>query len=198
MRTISPPSHAGEAIVSHPARKHRLPHNPLSTGSQDPLSRGRLNLGARSLPALALVTAASAAALAAEAGGDVENLRGQPTENMVTHAVQLLHNPDSEVSKHGAIVLAMVSRFESALARYADALIVHPCVEVRVVAASTAVLDEPAQRILAADSSPQVRAALASRSTELAGDVLSALHADEHPEVKRALASGTGSDSKHG
>ncbi len=113
---------------------------------------------------------------------------------MVPQAVQLLHSPDREISKNGAIVLAMVSRVDPTLVRYADALVVHPSAEIRAVAASAAVLDPPTQRILAADSSPQVRASLASRGGELAADVLAALQADEHPEVKRALAPSTGSD----
>jgi hypothetical protein len=140
-------------------------YDQLELSSQDPLSRGRLDLGARSLGPLALVTAATAAALAADAGVEAESLWGQPTQYMVTQAAQLLHDQDREAAKNGAIVLAMGSRYEPDLARYADALVVHPSAQVRGVAASTAVLDESAQRILAADSSPQVRAMLASRGT---------------------------------
>jgi hypothetical protein len=132
--------------------------------------------------------------LAADAGADVESLRGQPTQYMITQAVQLLHGQDREALKNGAIVLAMVSRFDPSFTRYADALILHPSAEVRDVAASVAVLDGSTQRILAADSSPQVRAALATRGSELADDVLVTLQADEHPEVKRALASRPGSE----
>ena len=181
------------AIAENPGLNE---YDQLELSSQDPLSRGRLDLGARSLGPLALVTTATAAALAADAGVEVESVRGQPTQYMVTQAVQSLHSQDREAEKNGAIVLAMVSRYEPSFARYADALIVHPNAEVRGVAASTAVLDESAQRVLAADSSPQVRAMLASRRSGLADDVLAALQADEHPEVKRALAtiadSGTG------
>jgi hypothetical protein len=169
-------------------------YDQLELSSQDPLSRGRLGLGARSLAPLALVAAATAAALAADAGVEVESLRGQPTQYMITQAVQLLHNQDREPEKNGAIVLAMVSRYEPGLARYADALIMHPSAEVRGVAASTAVLDESAQRILAEDSSPEVRAMLASRGSGLAADVLAVLQVDEHPEVKRALAVSAESD----
>jgi len=156
--------------------------------SQDPLSRGRLDLGARSLPTLALVTAATAAALAADASADVESLPVQATQLLVSQAVELLHRPDHEAQRYGATVLALAPRLEPGLGRYADALIVHPSVEVRSVAASMAILDEPAQRILAADSSPQVRARLAARSGELAEDIRALLTADEHPDVQRALA----------
>ena len=159
----------------------------LELSSQNRLSRGRLNLGARSLPALALVTAATAAALAADADPAVQRLSAEATENMINQAAQLLHDPDQEA--HGATVLALMPKFEPSLGRYADALIVHPSADVRTVAASMVVLDEQAQRILAADSSPQVRAALAGRPRELAEDVLSALQADEHADVQRALAS---------
>jgi hypothetical protein len=156
--------------------------------SQDPLSRGRLDLGARRLPALALVTAATAAALAAEAEPEPQSLSAGAAQTLVTNAVQLLHSADREASKLGAIVLAMASRIDRSLTRYADALIVHPSAEVRNAAAARAVLDEPAQRILAADSSPRVRATLAGRISDLAADVQAALRADEHPQVRRALA----------
>lgn len=112
---------------------------------------------------------------------------------MINQAVQLLHSPDQQASNYGATVLAVAPKFEPGLARYADALIVHPNAGVRVVAASMPVLDEPAQRILAADSAPQVRAALASRGSDLADDVVAVLHADEHPDVKRAIAARPGS-----
>ena len=114
---------------------------------------------------------------------------------MINQAVQLLHDPDQETMNHGATVLALMPKFEPNLGRYADALIVHPSIDVRTIAASMVVLDEPAQRILAADFSPQVRAALAARSRELAEDVLAALQADEHANVKRALASSLESHS---
>ena len=156
--------------------------------SQHPLSRGRLNIGARSLPALALVTAATAAALAADQDPEVERPADQTTQSMIKQAVQLLHSPDQKAAKHGATVLALVPKFEPSLARYADALIVHPSVEVRTIAASMGTLDESAQRILTADSAPQVRAALASRSKELADDLVARFRADDHPDVKRALA----------
>jgi hypothetical protein len=156
--------------------------------SQNPLSRGRLDLGARRLPALALVTAATAAALAAEAEPEPQSLPAGAARTLVTNAVQLLHSADPEASKLGAIVLAMASRIDRSLSRYADALIVHPSAEVRNVAAARAVLDEPAQRILAADSSPMVRATLAGRVRDLDAGIQAALRDDEHPEVRRALA----------
>jgi len=161
--------------------------------SQDPLSRGRLDIGARSLPALAVVTAATAAALAADGDPEVERPSAHAVQIMIDQAVQLLHSPDQQASKYGATVLALVPKFEPGLARYADALIVHPNAGVRIVAASMAVLDEPAQHILAADSAPQVRAALASRGGDLADDVVAVLRADEHPEVKRAITARPGS-----
>jgi len=112
---------------------------------------------------------------------------------MIGEAVQLLHAPDQQASQYGATVLALVPKFEPGLARYADALIVHSNVGVRIVAASMAELDEQAQRILAADYDPQVRAALASRGGELAEDILGLLRADEHPDVQRAIAARPGS-----
>jgi hypothetical protein len=84
--------------------------------------------------------------------------------------------------------LAWAAKYASRLAPFTTALITHPSDEVRDVAASMAALDQAAQRILAADSSLQVRASLASRASELADDVLRTLHVDQHPEVRRTLA----------
>jgi hypothetical protein len=47
--------------------------------SQDPLSRGRLDFGARNLPLLALIMTAEAAASAADAGEDF--LPGQAVQD---------------------------------------------------------------------------------------------------------------------
>ena len=167
-------------------------YDQLELSSQNPLSRGRLDIGARSLPTLALVTAATAAALAADREPEVERPSAHAVQIMISQAVQLLHSPDQQASKHGATVLAVLPKLEPSLARYADALIVHPNAGIRTVAASIAVLDEQAQRILAADSAPQVRAALAGRSRDLAGPVVALLRADEHPDVKRAMAAQAG------
>jgi hypothetical protein len=155
--------------------------------SQDRLSRGRLDMGARRLPMLALLTAASAAASAAEAGTDIESLPAQAVQRLITHAVRLLQSPDQEASTYGATALALASRYEPGLARYTAALVAHPSVEVRSVAAAMAALDETTQHILVADSSPQVRARLAARAPELADDILATLRADEHIDVIRAL-----------
>jgi hypothetical protein len=171
-------------IAENPARNE---HDQAELASQDPLSRGRLDMGAKGLPMQALVVAASAASSAAAAGG----LPTHAVQRLVTHAVRLLHSPDREASKHGAFALALASRSQPSPATYTTALVVHPNDEVRVIAAATAALDEITQRILVADSSPQVRARLASRAPELAADILAALRADEHPDVVRALASST-------
>jgi len=163
----------------------------LEIDSGDPLSRGRLNLGARELPALALVMAASAAASAAQARADIENLPLEARLRMITHALQLLRGPDPEAAKHGATVIALVYRYDPGLPDYTTTLIGHPNAEVRAVAAAAALLDVTAQRVLVTDLSAQVRANLASRSTDLVPEVIAALQSDEHPDVKRALASST-------
>lgn len=169
-------------------------YDQLELNSQHALSQGRIDLGAKRLPTLALVTAATAAALAARAGSHVEILPGEAVRLLITKAVDLLHAQDHVASKDGATALALASRFAPSAAAYAGALLMHPDVEVRAVAASTAALDEAAQRILATDPSPQVRTMLASRSGEITEDILAALRADKHPSVQRALAAGVVSD----
>ena len=178
------------AVAEHPGLNL---YDQFELSSQDPLSPGRLDIGARSLPVLALVTAATAAALAADADPDIERPSANAVHTMIGQAVQLLHAPDQQASEYGATVLALVPKFEPGLARYTDALVAHPNVGVRIVAASMAVLDEQAQRILAADSDPKVRAALASRGGDLAKDILGLLRADGHPDVERAIAAWPGS-----
>jgi len=182
--------HAGRllAIAENPALSV---FDELELASGDPLSRGRLNLGARELPALALVVAASAAASAAQAGADVESLPPEAGNQMITHALQLLRGPDPEAAQHGATVLALAYRYDPSLPGYSTALIAHPNAEVRAVAAAAAVLDVAAQRVLVTDPYPQVRATLARRVGELIPEVITALRSDEHPDVKRALASTT-------
>jgi hypothetical protein len=179
------------AIAENPALNE---DDQAELASQDPLSRGRLDIGARRLPMLALLTAASAAASAAEAGTDIESLPAQAVQRLITHAMRLLRNPDREASTYGATVLALVSRYEPGLARYTAALVGHPSDEVRSIAAATAALDETTQHMLVADSSPQVRARLAGRTRELADDVLATLRTDEHVDVIRALASAAKAD----
>ena len=185
-----------EVNARHAARLLAIAENPvlsefdqLEIASGDPLSRGRLNLGARELPALALVTAASAAAAAAQAGADIESFPPEAGSQMITHALQLLCGPDPENAKHGATVIALAYRYNPSLPDYTATLIAHPNAEVRTVAAAGAVLDVTAQQVLATDPSAQVRANLASRASELTPEIIAALQLDEHPDVKRILAS---------
>lgn len=156
--------------------------------SQDPLSRGRLNIGAKDLATQALVMAADAAAFAS-AGEPATSLTGPDMRRLVTHAANLIRSADKETSKRGAIALALASRCEASLAHYGAVIAVHPDEEVRAVAASTAALGDASQRNLAIDPSPKVRAALARRTTELADDVIATLRADENVQVRQELAS---------
>jgi hypothetical protein len=173
-------------------------YDQVELASQDPLSRGRLDIGAKDLSTRALVMAADAAAFASD-GGTATSLAGPDMGRLLIHAARLVRSADQETSKRGATALALASRFEASLAHYGAVIAVHPDEEVRAVAASTAALDEATQRILATDPSPKVRSGLASRAPELAGDVLATLRADEHTQVQQALAtaghSGSGTPS---
>jgi hypothetical protein len=187
-----------EVNAGHAARLLALAENPalntfdqMELASGDPLSRGRLNLGARELTTLALVMAASAAASASQAGADVEDLPPGAGLQMITRALQLLRDPDSGAAKHGATIMVLAYRHDPDLPDYRAMLVAHPYAEVRAVVAAAAILDVTAQRVLATDPSAQVRANLASRASELVPEVIASLRSDEHPDVKRALASTT-------
>jgi len=187
-----------EANARHAARLLTLAENPglsvfdqIELASGDPLSRGRLSLGAKELPILALVMAASAAASAAQAGADVENLPPEAGLRMITRSLQLLRGPDAEAAKHGATIMILAYRYDPGLPDYRATLVTHPNTEVRAMAAAAALLDTTAQQVLAGDPSAQVRANLASRASELAPEVVATLQSDEHPDVKRAMANAT-------
>ncbi|HET9898892.1 MAG TPA: hypothetical protein VFQ44_28545, partial [Streptosporangiaceae bacterium] len=187
-----------EANTRHSARLLALAENPvlsvfdqMELASGDPLSRGRLNLGARELPTLALVMAASAAASVAQAGAVAEDLPPGAGLRMITRALQLLRGPNPEAAKHGATTMILAYRYDPGLPDYRAALISHPNAEIRAVAAAAATLDTTAQQVLATDPSAQVRANLASRVSELASEVVARLQSDDHPDVKRALAAVT-------
>ncbi len=161
-------------------------------GSQDPLSRGRLDFGAQNLPVLALVMTTEAAAASIAAGGAFHT--GQAAQRVVTLALWLLRSTDGTTAKWGGAALARVTKYEPGLAHYATTLMTHPVDEVRAAAAAIGSLDNTTQQTFAEDPSPAVRANLASRARELGGNVLVVLQADEHLDVKRALAAALPSD----
>jgi hypothetical protein len=119
-----------EVNARHAGRLLAVAENPvlsafdqLEIASGDPLNRGCLNLGARELPVLALVMAASVAASAVQAGADVESLPPEAGLQMITHALQLLRGPDPEAAKHGATVMALKYRYDPGLPDYRAMLI---------------------------------------------------------------------------
>ena len=169
-------------------------YDQVELASQDPLSRGRLDTGAKGLSTQALFVAADAAAFAS-AGGTATSLASPDMGRLVAHAARLVRSADQETSQRGATALALASRCEASLAHYGAVLAVHPDEEVRVVAASTAALDEATQHILVTDPSPKVRSALAGRADDLATDVLTTLRTDENIMVKQALASASGTSN---
>ncbi len=173
------------AIAENPALTE---HDQAELASQDLLSRGRFDMGARDLPMLALVCAATAASQAAEVHSESESLPAESIRRMIIYAVKLLHSTDRKTSKYGAITLALASKCQPGLGRFSAALLVHPSDEVRSVAASIGPLDETTQLILAGDPSPGVRIRLASRASELDEDIIAGLAADVHPDVLQALA----------
>jgi hypothetical protein len=177
------------AIAENPAFSQ---FDEATMGSQDPLSRGRLNFSAQNLPVLALVMVTEAAAASTDAGGAF--LTGQSAQRVVALALLLLRNTDGTAAKWGGAALARLTKYEPGLAYYAITLITHPVDDVRAVAAAIGSLDDTTQQAFAEDPSPAVRANLASRASELRDNVLAALQTDEHLDVKRALAAALPSD----
>lgn len=163
-------------------------HDHAELASQAPLSRGRLDMGAKQMPELALLCAAMAVSLAGKPNDESEILPAPAMNRLVIHAVRLLRNPGRQSAKHGAIALALTSKGQPDLVRYSAALIVHPSEEVRGVAASLAILDQATQHILADDPSPHVRIKLACRAQELDQEIIALLRADNHADVVHALA----------
>jgi hypothetical protein len=177
------------AIAENPAFSQ---FDEATMGSQDPLSRGRLDFGAQNLPVLALVMATEAAAASTDAGGAF--LTGQAAQRVVALALLLLRNTDGTAAKWGGAALARLTKYEPGLAYYAITLVTHPVDDVRAAAAAIGSLDDTTQQAFAEDPSPAVRANLASRASELRDNVLAALQTDEHLDVKRALAAALPSD----
>lgn len=156
--------------------------------TDDPLSMGRLNLGAKEFPALALLLAANAAAAADQPDAEAGILPPQAWPGMIAQAIGLLRVPEPTTAMYGAVVLVLAHRHGPGLPGYGPLLAGHPDRSVRMVAAGRAVLDPAIQQVLMSDPSPQVRANLASRASELDPEVVAALHSDPHPDVQRALA----------
>jgi hypothetical protein len=173
------------AIAANPAL-NALDQWEIASG--DPLSRGKLNLGARDLPALALLMAANATAAAGRLDADTEVLPPEAWSGMVTRALGLLRGSDPQTAWYGAVVLALANRHGHGLPDFGPLLVGHPNTDVRAVAAGRADLGPTAQRVLMTDPSPKVRANLASRVGELDPEVVAVLSSDTHPDVRRALA----------
>jgi len=173
------------AIAADP-RLNEFDQWEIATG--DSLSRGKLKLGAKEFPALALLLAANAAAAVDQPTAEAAILPPQAWPGMITQAIGLLRASDPDTATYGAVVLVLAHRHDPGLLGYGAMLAGHPDKGVRAVAAGRGVLNPATQRALMTDPSPQVRANLASRASELDPEVAAALHSDQHPDVLRALA----------
>jgi hypothetical protein len=162
--------------------------------SQDLLSRGRLNTGARQMPALALLIAAEAAEEAAKGEPEMDRMPAN-LQQLAISAAALLNNPDPDTAKYAAAALAHASKTDPSLAAFATALVTSSSEQTRNVAAALVNLDQTTQHILAADPAPQVRVSLASRARELTPEVLNSLREDANAEVIQALTVTTATES---
>ena len=163
--------------------------------SQDLLSRGRLNTGARQMPALALLIAAEAAEEAAKGEPEIDRMPANLLQQLAISAAALLNSPDPDTAKYAAAALAHASKTDPSLAGFATALVTSSSEQTRNVAAALVNLDQTTQHILAADPAPQVRVTLASRARELTPEVLNSLREDANAEVIHALTATTATEA---
>lgn len=164
----------------------------IATG--DLLSLGKLKLGAKEFPALAMVLAANAAADVARRDTEEGIVPPGAWPGMIVQAMGLLRASDPDTATYGAVVLVLADRHGPGVPGNASLLAGHPDKDVRAVAAGRAILDPAAQRVLMTDPSPQVRANLVGRASELDPEVVAVLNSDQHPDVQRALAGAAGQD----
>ena len=162
--------------------------------SQDPLSRGRLNMGASQLPALALLIAAETAEAAAKSDPALECLSVNRLQGLAISSASFLKSPDQQIAKYAAGALAHASKVNGSLAGFGVSLITSPSEDIRKIAAFIVNLDETSQLILAADPAPQVRVTLARRARELTPQVLDTLRRDTNAEVVEALTAATAAE----
>jgi hypothetical protein len=178
------------AMIAADPRLNEFDEWEIATG--DPLSLGKLKLGAKEFPALAMVLAANAAADVARRDTEEGIVPPGAWPGMIVQAMGLLRASDPDTATYGAVVLVLADRHGPGVPGNASLLAGHPDKDVRAVAAGRAILDPAAQRVLMTDPSPQVRANLAGRASELDPEVVAVLNSDQHPDVQRALAGAAG------
>jgi hypothetical protein len=150
-----------------------------------PLSRSRFDTGAGSLAAVALVAAAEAFQRAGEDGDAIAHNRDF-AGRLVAAALPLLRG-DAKAARFGARTVARVAGTAPALAHHAHGLLFHSQADVRAAGAAYAPIDERMFAQLATDPAANVRAAVASRGSELAAAIRDALAADPDSGVRHTL-----------
>lgn len=147
----------------------------------NPLSRSRIDTGAGTLPATALIAAAHALRRAGTVAGDFAELASR----LIAAALPLLR--DVTRARLGAAAVANVAAADPSLAHFATGLVFHSDPGVRAAGASHAPVDESVYRILASDPAVQVRIAVASRGTALPLSVRNTLAADPDIRVRHMV-----------
>lgn len=157
-------------------------------GSDVPLSRMRVDVGARDLAPRALVAAAEAFAHGRDGSRPVDDEEAEFAEQLVAYAMSLLQ-AGGKPAIAGSFAVAAVASAAPSLHHHATVLLFHPDAEVRARGTARAPLGEAMVRQLTADDSPAVRRALAARCAELGDEVRSILAADPDSVVRQTLAS---------
>jgi hypothetical protein len=157
--------------------------------STDPLSTIKINSNAGRLPMLALLTSVE---MHAAAWKDAEAPAGEQDRNYREAAaaatLPLLHHPDPQARQAAAMVIAALADTGPGFEPYLFALTTQLDETVRAIGAATVPLTQHLIATLAADSSAEVRATLASRGTDLPDEIRQALLHDPHARVRRAAA----------
>jgi hypothetical protein len=186
------PQLPGDSAVSGTQRLVAIHDNPelserdrWEIETNTPLSRSRIDTGAGSLSAVALIAAAEAFR---RAGGDGQELVGDAdfASRLVAAALPLLRS-DATEARFGARVVAAVAGAAPALAHHATAMLFHSEADVRAAGARHAPIDERVFLQLTTDPAAHVRAAAASRGSELPVAVRDALAADADAGVRLSL-----------
>lgn len=148
------------------------------------LSRGHIDLGGGRLAGMALIAAthmlSSSRIPASPFTGDEQDLADQ----LFAAAARLLSSDDTTAHVWGAraVVGLHEARPEGG---YLTSLTLHPNEKVRALGVLQSTAGDHLLRVMASDTSPYVRAAVAGRGNELPDDVLALLQCDMHASVRR-------------
>jgi hypothetical protein len=110
---------------------------------------------------------------------------------VIAHAVKLMRDTEEESENRllGALSIDAIARSSPDFTLLATGLLFSGSEQARALGARSAPASPELFRVVASDPSPRVRAALASRTTELPDDIAVSLANDPHAHVRHASRS---------